>query len=744
MPPKRIPVPIIIQGPPLPPKLVIVDHHHLVNGPCEEDPCRNSGTCSASGSDFHCVCPLGYKGNRCELQSKCIPSPCKNFGKCTELVNDYECTCHIGFHGKDCDVESKCDPSPCRNGGYCTETRASYICSCKQGFMGKNCEQESKCHPVNPCQNNGFCKEDLTGYKCLCIDSFSGMNCEAGTNNVCDMNPCLNGGTCISETGDRTRFSCSCSPGFSGHACQERGCANCPTDAQCVQGICMSNLTPSQDVPLLTCEHCSINALCKEEKCVCKPMYNGNGLHCRRAKSPCHPNPCENGATCIEESSVKRSETGMYCVCSKGYSAPLCTEHDPCSDYSCHNGGTCQSKNGQPQCKCVSPYQGTTCELDNVCLPSGGKPRNQCLNGGTCQFTNGESQCICPPQYEGDNCNKNKCDKCDINARCNQGVCICKTFFIGDGFTCKEIPTGRGKAPTQPVNQPTFCVPDPCTNGATCIDGKTTFYCVCTEDFYGKTCSQKRPVKVVYKYKNGAKARSKYERAIYSDYNEFLIIDPQFNLCHPNPCLHGGICKEVATTDFECICANPRYKGRFCDVDMCSECDVHARCIHGKCICKDGYEGDGYQCTRAQVNYQYASALKKQITAKPNKTQQCQFPKLFCFICDFCFVLEDIIISEYQSLGCWSDTANWKDPQSRALLSLEGLDPRVSDDYHTRKQPISKCAEIARELGYKFFAIQNGGQCFSGPDGHDFRKFGPSERCRSGVGGSIANDVYKL
>ena len=77
-------------------------------------------------------------------------------------------------------------------------------------------------------------------------------------------------------------------------------------------------------------------------------------------------------------------------------------------------------------------------------------------------------------------------------------------------------------------------------------------------------------------------------------------------------------------------------------------------------------------------------------------------------------------------------------------MSLEGLDPRVSDDYHTRKQPISKCAEIARELGYKFFAIQNGGQCFSGPDGRDFRKFGPSERCRSGVGGSIANDVYKL
>lgn len=31
---------------------------------------------------------------------------------------------------------------------------------------------------------------------------------------------------------------------------------------------------------------------------------------------------------------------------------------------------------------------------------------------------------------------------------------------------------------------------------------------------------------------------------------------------------------------------------------MCAECDVHARCIHGKCICKEGYEGDGYSCQK--------------------------------------------------------------------------------------------------------------------------------------------------
>ena len=37
-------------------------------------------------------------------------------------------------------------------------------------------------------------------------------------------------------------------------------------------------------------------------------------------------------------------------------------------------------------------------------------------------------------------------------------------------------------------------------------------------------------------------------------------------VCHPNPCLNGGMCKETgANQDFDCICPNAQYKGRFCD-----------------------------------------------------------------------------------------------------------------------------------------------------------------------------------
>ena len=110
----------------------------------------------------------------------------------------------------------------------------------------------------------------------------------------------------------------------------------------------------------------------------------------------------------------------------------------------------------------------------------------------------------------------------------------------------------------------------------------------------------------------------------------------------------------------------------------------------------------------------------------------------------FCFQTEDIIVTEYRSLGCWADTKDWKDPAKRALMVMEGLDPLLAGSYQERKQPISKCAEVAKRLGFRVFAIQNGGQCFGGADEVTYKTYGPSESCADGIGGPLANDVYKL
>ena len=42
------------------------------------------------------------------------------------------------------------------------------------------------------------------------------------------------------------------------------------------------------------------------------------------------------------------------------------------------------------------------------------------------------------------------------------------------------------------------------------------------------------------------------------------------------------------------------------------------------------------------------------------------------------------------------------------------------------------------------FAVQNGGACFSGPDGEQtYKRYGKSDACKSGKGGPFANNVYK-
>ena len=68
----------------------------------------------------------------------------------------------------------------------------------------------------------------------------------------------------------------------------------------------------------------------------------------------------------------------------------------------------------------------------------------------------------------------------------------------------------------------------------------------------------------------------------------------------------------------------------------------------------------------------------------------------------------------------------------------------LGDHYKRRTDAINKCYRAARMLGYKIFAVQDGGQCFSASTvTHD--KYGPSSACiRGKKGGPMANDVYKI
>lgn len=71
----------------------------LLNDPCENQPCLNSGTCTIeSGSDFSCECASGYMGRDCGIDiDECVTNPCLNDGTCVDGVNGFTCECIDGY-----------------------------------------------------------------------------------------------------------------------------------------------------------------------------------------------------------------------------------------------------------------------------------------------------------------------------------------------------------------------------------------------------------------------------------------------------------------------------------------------------------------------------------------------------------------------------------------------------------------------------------------------------------------------
>ena len=48
----------------------------------------------------------------------------------------------------------------------------------------------------------------------------------------------------------------------------------------------------------------------------------------------------------------------------------------------------------------------------------------------------------------------------------------------------------------------------------------------------------------------------------------------------------------------------------FFPVDKCKDCDEHAKCIGGECICRYGYVGTGYECApRGETSQNYWNFL---------------------------------------------------------------------------------------------------------------------------------------
>lgn len=369
-------------------------------------------------------------------------NPCMNGGLPLASQFGYHCLCSRDYHGRFCDAKLYCSSSPCQNGGVCEEIENNYQCQCKSGYLGYNCEEKNACRP-NPCRNDGQCVETSNSYRCYCRPGFISKSCE--DLDYCDPNPCQHGGTCQQRHGFH--------------------------------------------------------------ECICNEEYKGKLCEQKRV---CFTNPCKNGGECVED------DPRFPCICPKGYSPPHCKVH-VCDSNPCLNGGKCVPRKAGNywtyHCMCSLLYKGEKCELPNPCVT------NPCLHGGTCIDSYSRYKgfpkdwdvgylhyyCACPPEYSGQKCEENLCLKCDSNASCDHGRCICEDGFRGDGFKCTVI------------EDP--CSPNPCQNNGTCTKGPDeSFDCECPKGYFPPICSNPK------------------------------------DACMPNPCKNHGICVNDGNDAFHCMC----------------------------------------------------------------------------------------------------------------------------------------------------------------------------------------------
>lgn len=372
---------------------------------CYRNPCNNGGVCKNVILDFECECSDGTTGKDCN--GDCSNRECRNGGSCISGVTSY-CSCPEGYYGDECQYQyfvdsNYCTPSPCQNGATCSAGRDGFTCHCPQGYSGSLCEQsvvrEGGC-VSNPCYHNSTCIVDATdGFVCACSVGFTGPQCRWPLNecepkpcggdintclpgrygsylcrcghgytgldcslpDLCDPNPCHNGGTCdIVADG----YRCQCNANYIGVNCEDR--------IQCVDNRCMHNSSCRDDGLTCDCPSSTAGRYCE----VFCPHGNA-GEMCEQEIDFCQPNSsiCLNGGTCLS------TKTGATCNCLPTQFGDRCELN--CSDEICANGGTCSSDLGV--CQCDNGFDGPQCKLATISFrASPGQPTYRAY--GTLQF----------------------------------------------------------------------------------------------------------------------------------------------------------------------------------------------------------------------------------------------------------------------------------------------------------------------------------------------------------------------
>ncbi|CAH8848446.1 unnamed protein product [Trichobilharzia szidati] len=273
--------------------------------PCLLNPCLNGGTCLAlTQLEYKCSCKPPFYGKNCEQRDHiCSTNPCQNGGLCkiTAYPSSYKCICPPGFHGPTCAKQLEtCKHNVCQNGGTCEALDNDYRCHCTPLFHGKICQHEYVyCEELNPCANGGKCISlPKNNYRCECLAGWIGNDCQINQDD-CVYNRCENGATCIDGINE---YICKCRPGYAGIYCER------PTWNP-------STYVTRMDRPF---NHQLMIGRTSASGVRQSPIKT-RSLATQNLETLCAYQQCQNNAKCVE------NENDAYsCVCQQGFSGQYC------------------------------------------------------------------------------------------------------------------------------------------------------------------------------------------------------------------------------------------------------------------------------------------------------------------------------------------------------------------------------------------------------------------------------------
>ncbi|XP_061175607.1 delta-like protein B [Saccostrea echinata] len=257
----------------------------------------------------------------------------------TSLFFEKDCLYKYLYSGNQCetDLEDQCKTDTCSSHGMCQDRAGDDKPICLCPIVGEYSQPKcdlvlNLCNP-DPCQNGGECRSwGAVRRQCVCKPGFSGVNCSVNIDDCSlNMDGCLYNSTCRDGVDS---YTCGCKSGFSGGHCQVTRdfCSGTP----CPNGGCVNDYTTLSP------------------KCFCDYPYQlGNDGQCEKMDL-CNNTVCNNG-TC-------NHLTGK-CSCNSGYEGSNCQHSvDDCKDMPCKNGSTCIDGYQDYSCVCVSGFTGR-CQL---------------------------------------------------------------------------------------------------------------------------------------------------------------------------------------------------------------------------------------------------------------------------------------------------------------------------------------------------------------------------------------------